>query len=72
MLLNINEGNFPNCMLWVRPRVDARVYFDHYLLRHSTLREVIEVLQYTHVLGTRCLGQLLRKIEPECHEKPLA
>jgi hypothetical protein len=39
---------------------DARVIFDDYIVRYSTLEEVVELLQYTYVYGSRCIGQVLR------------
>jgi len=38
---------------------DARLFFDAHMAKFSTLRELVEVLQYTYVFGTRCLGIVL-------------
>lgn len=39
---------------------DARLYFDLYTVRLSTLHEIVEVLQYTHIFSSRCLAHVLR------------
>lgn len=40
--------------------IDARPYFDSYILRYSSPRELADVLTYTHLCGERCLGRVLR------------
>ena len=44
--------------------IDARLYFDRYLVSHSTPTELVEVLRYTYVFGSRCLGRVLRATPP--------
>lgn len=39
---------------------DARKVFDDYTVASSHLHELVEVLQYTYIFGTRCLGQMLK------------
>ena len=43
----------------IRLNYDARFFFDAHMAKFSTLRELVEVLQYTCVFGTRCLGIVL-------------
>lgn len=42
---------------------DARAFFDLYTAHSSTLHELVEVLQYTYVFSSRCLGQVLREMK---------
>jgi len=41
--------------------LDARYFFDSYLVRYSSWREIVEVLQYTHVWNERCIGRIMSK-----------
>lgn len=46
---------------------DARLSFDIYTVRSSTLHELVEVLQYTFCFGSRCLAQVLRERKKWLH-----
>lgn len=39
---------------------DARAYFDQLIFDESTWHEIVEVLQFSYLFGSRCLGQVLR------------
>jgi len=39
---------------------DARKAFDDYTVESSHLDEIVEVLQYTYLFGSRCLGKVLK------------
>lgn len=43
--------------------IDARYFFDCYLVRYSSWREIAEVLQYTHVWDERCIGRIMSKAQ---------
>lgn len=39
----------------------AREYFDWYMVENSSWHEIVEVLQYTYIFGSRCIGKVLRE-----------
>lgn len=45
--------------------IDARHFFDCYLVRYSTWAEIVEVLGYSHIFGERCLGRILERVKGE-------
>lgn len=40
---------------------DARKFFDNYIFEYSDFSELVEILQYTYLFGTRCIGIVLRE-----------
>lgn len=39
---------------------DAREYFDRYIVTHTDARRLWEVLTYTHLFDSQCIGIILR------------
>ncbi len=39
---------------------DVRFYFDWYTVQHSSLEEIVEVLRFSHLFSTQCIGRVLR------------
>lgn len=39
---------------------DARAFFDTFTVESSTLHELVEVLQYGYLFGSRCFAVMLR------------
>ena len=50
---------------------DVRIYFDHIIVDSSRLDELVEVLQYTYIYGTRCLGQVVKVIKARKGEQAI-
>ena len=48
---------------------DARLYFDNYTVQNSSIHELVEVLQYSYIYGSRCFGYVLKLMNHTIGEK---
>lgn len=44
---------------------DARIGFDRMICQYTPLAGLVEVLSYTHIRDTRCIGRLLKIMRGE-------
>ena len=49
--------------------IDARAYFDRYIVKHASWQEIVEVLRYTDLFSERCIGRILAEVKKQKLEK---
>lgn len=45
--------------------IEVRDYFDRYIVQFCTLRELVEILQYTYLWNHQCIGRVMRKVKED-------